>query len=96
MRALSLLVHCHVGRVVLSCSTATHQDKPVTLLLVITVPLTGRYLVKTVIVRDDVEYEMDDTDHELDGESANEDSDATPTGFRLIDVEILTMAISHM
>ena len=38
---------------------------------------------------------MDDTDHELDGESANEDSDATPTGFRLIDVEILTMAISH-
>ena len=44
---------------------------------------------------DDIEYEMDDTDHELDGESANEDSDATPTGFRLIDVEILTMAISH-
>ena len=37
--------------------------------------------MKTVIVRDDVEYEMDDTDHELDGESANEDSDATPTGF---------------
>ena len=44
---------------------------------------------------DDIEYEMDDIDHELDGESANEDSDATPTGFRLIDVEILTMAISH-
>ena len=32
-------------------STATHQDKPVTLLLVIIVPLTGRYLVKTVIVK---------------------------------------------
>ena len=44
---------------------------------------------------DSSEYAMDDTDHELDGESANKDSDATPTGFRLIDVELLTMAISH-
>ena len=62
-----------------------------TLLLVVTVPPTGRYLVS----EDDSEYEMDDTDHELDGESGNKDSDATPTGFRLIDVELLTMAISH-
>ena len=30
------------------------------------------------------------------GESANEDSDGTPTGFRLIDVELLRMVISHM
>ena len=38
---------------------------------------------------------MEDTDHELDREANYKDSDATPTGFRLVDVELLTMAISH-
>ena len=38
---------------------------------------------------DDSEHEMEDSDHELDGDPANDkDSDATPTGFRLLDVEL--------
>ena len=44
---------------------------------------------------DDCECEMEDTDHELDREANDKDSDAVPTGFRLVDVELLTMAISH-
>ena len=92
VRVLSLLLQYHEGRLLLSCSTATHQNKPVTLLLVVTVPPTRG---EDSDSEDDSEYEMDDTDQELDGESGNKDSDATPTGFRLIDVELLTMAISH-
>ena len=46
--------------------------------------------------KDDSEYVMDDINHELDGESANKDSDATSTSFQLINVELPTMAISHI
>ena len=60
MRALSLLYN--VDRVLLSYSTAIHQDKPVT---------ADNYSTSYKIFgedsdsEDDSEYAMDDTDHEL-------------------------------
>ena len=41
------------------------------------------------------EGEMEDSDQELDRRASGEDSDASPTGFRLVDVKLLTVAISH-
>lgn len=45
---------------------------------------------------DDFEGDISGTDHELsDNETGDKDSDADPTGFRLIDMEFLAKAISH-
>ena len=44
---------------------------------------------------DDFDHEMEDSDHELECGASNKDSDASPNSFRLVDVELLTMAISH-
>ena len=44
---------------------------------------------------DSEEDDLESTDHELDCEGESKVSDADPTGFRLIDMELLTTAISH-
>ena len=44
---------------------------------------------------DDFEGDVSGTDHELDNETEDKDSDANPIGYRIIDMEFLTMAISH-
>lgn len=45
--------------------------------------------------KDDSDHEMEGSSHELDRGANDKDSYASPTGFRLVDVELLTMAISH-